>query len=121
MTTRDTVNRTVTERLRQEIEAALRQRGITAAEAAREAGLPSSVFQSLLRRGKRPTIDRADELCKAVGISMTIGSAEPAAGARGRVTHQGQVEAPPQKQQDDSRSEATAGTTPCHRAPRRNG
>lgn len=25
------------------------------------------------RRGYRPTIDRADELCRALGIKMTIG------------------------------------------------
>ena len=72
-----TVNRSSTERLKHQIEAALKRRGITAAEAAREARLPATVFQSLLRRGKRPTIDRADELCKAVGISMTIGIDAP--------------------------------------------
>ena len=76
MNTRNTVNRTSTDRLRDMIEAELKRRGITGAEAAREARLPSSVFQSL-RRGGRPTIDRADELCKAVGISMTTGAAAP--------------------------------------------
>ena len=42
-------------------------------EVAREARLPADAFRSL-RRGYRPSIDRADELCRALGISMTIGA-----------------------------------------------
>ena len=60
---------------------ALEQQGLTTEEAAREARLPSNSFRSLLRRGHRPTIDRADELCKALAISMTIGTEKPAADA----------------------------------------
>ena len=76
MSTLATVNRSSSDRLRRLIEAELKRRGITGAEAAREARLPASVFQSL-RRGQRPTIDRADELCRSVGISMTIGFGAP--------------------------------------------
>ena len=73
MSTRRTVNRSATDRLKRLVGAELTRRGLSEARAAREAGLPGSVFQSLLRLGKRPTIDRADELCTAFGISMTIG------------------------------------------------
>ena len=34
----------------------------------------SKAFRSLIRHGHRPTIDRADELCRALGITMTIGA-----------------------------------------------
>ena len=71
------VNRTATNRLKQLIETELARQGITGSEAAREARLPAKAFQSLLRKGKRPTLDRADELCRALGISMTIGVTGP--------------------------------------------
>ena len=73
MSKRRTVNPSATDRLKRLVEAELTRQGLSHARAAREAGLPESVFQSLLRLGKRPTIDRADELCTALGISMTIG------------------------------------------------
>ena len=46
---------------------------LTFSRAAREARLPAKAFQAL-RHGHRPSIDRADELCRALGISMTIGA-----------------------------------------------
>ena len=73
-TTRRTANRSATDRLRDLIDAELTRQNITAEEAARKARLPSSAFRSLVRKGRRPTIDRADELCKALGVSMTIGT-----------------------------------------------
>ncbi len=36
----------------------------------------AKAFRSLLRHGHRPTIDRAEELCTAVGITMTIGKTQ---------------------------------------------
>lgn len=74
---RRNTNRSATERLRLLIETALKQQDITSEEAAREAKLPSNAFRSLLRRGHRPTLDRADELCRAIGTSMTIGAKRP--------------------------------------------
>lgn len=71
----------MTDRLKRLIKAELARQGISDARAAREAHLPGSVFQSLLRLGKRPTLDRADELCRALGISMTIGVTTPRADA----------------------------------------
>ena len=76
-TKRRNMNRSATERLSCIIETALKEQGLTTEKAAREARLPSNSFRSLLRRGHRPTIDRADELCKALGISMTIGAESP--------------------------------------------
>ena len=55
---------------------------MTGEEVAREARLPSNAFRSLLRKKHRPTFDRADELCKALGISMIIGTEEPATDAK---------------------------------------
>ena len=72
-TTSRKINRTATDRLVQRVESELTTRGLNGQEVAREARLPADAFRSL-RRGYRPTIDRADELCKALGISMTIGS-----------------------------------------------
>ena len=67
------MNRSATDRLRRLVEAELTRQGLSHARAAREEQLPGSVFQSLLRLEKRPTIHRAEELCTALGISMTIG------------------------------------------------
>ena len=67
------VNRSATERLRAAIETELARRGLAGEEAAREARLPANAFRSLLRKGHRPSIDRADELCQALGITMMIG------------------------------------------------
>ena len=77
MSIQRTVNRSTTVRLKRLVEAELARRGISDARAAREADLPESVFQSLLRLGKRPTLDRADEICRGLRISMTIGVAAP--------------------------------------------
>ena len=68
-----TANRSATERLTRIIEAELARQELTGEEVAREARLPAKAFRSLLRHGHRPTIDRADELCRALGITMTIG------------------------------------------------
>ena len=68
----------------------LARQAISDARAPREADLPGSVFQSLLRLGKRPTLDRADEICRGLGISMTIGVTAPCADAeRDDTTDQG--------------------------------
>ncbi len=71
------LHRSATDRLIKIIESELTKRGVNGQEIAREARLPADAFRAL-RRGYRPTIDRADELCKALGISMTIGTEEPA-------------------------------------------
>lgn len=73
MSTPKGASQSPTDKLKRLVEAELSRQGLSHARAAREAQLPGSVFQSLLRLGKRPTIDRADELCTALGISMTIG------------------------------------------------
>ena len=70
---RKDVSRSTTDRLSRIIETELARQGITGEEAAREARLPSNAFRSLLGKGHRPTVDRADELCRALGVSMTIG------------------------------------------------
>ena len=67
------MNRSATDRLAQVIKAELERQELTAEEAARAARLPSKAFRSLLARGHRPTIDRADELCRALGLTMIIG------------------------------------------------
>ena len=61
-----------TQRLAALIETKLTRQGMTCQEAAREAMLPADAFRTVLK-GRRPNIDRADELCTALGISMTIG------------------------------------------------
>ena len=71
---RNSVNRSATDRLSRLIQAELARQRITGEEVAREARLPSNAFRSLLRKGHRPSIDRADELCRALGISITIGA-----------------------------------------------
>lgn len=68
------MNRSATDRLKQLVATAVASEELTQEELAREARLPGKVFRSLLRNGHRPTIDRADELCKALGITMTIGA-----------------------------------------------
>ena len=67
------VNRSATERLIRLVKAELERQDRTAEEIVREARLPAKVFRSLLRRGHRPALDRADEICKALGLSMRIG------------------------------------------------
>ena len=65
-------NRSTTDRLKGLIEAELKRQNLTDQEAAREARLPANAFRAL-RHGHRPSIDRAAELCRAIGITMTIG------------------------------------------------
>ena len=67
-----TVNRSTTDRLKGLIETELKRQDLTDQEAAREARLPANAFRAL-RHGHRPSIDRADQLCRALGITMTIG------------------------------------------------
>ena len=67
-----TVNRSTTDRLKGLIETELKRQNLTDQEAAREARLPANAFRAL-RHGHRPSIDRADELCRALGITMMIG------------------------------------------------
>ena len=76
---RKTVNRSASNRLSKLLETELAKHELTTEEITREARLPSKAFRSLLRDGHRPTIDRADELCRALGISMTIGVSAPSA------------------------------------------
>ena len=78
------VNRSASDRLRQTIEAELRRQKLTEEEAAREARLPANAFRGV-RKGQRPSIDRADELCRALGITMTIGNT-PTADDGGKAT-----------------------------------
>ena len=54
MNTRKTVNRSATDRLKHLVRAELTRQELSDARAAREARLPGSVFQSLLRLGKTP-------------------------------------------------------------------
>ena len=77
MTRKPKVNRSATERLSRIVRAALAEQELTEAEAAREARLPEKVLRSLLQHGHRPSIDRADELCRALGIRMTLGAEDP--------------------------------------------
>ena len=77
MTRERRTNRSTTNRLKGLIEAELRRQNLTDQEAAREARLPVNAFRSV-RHGHRPSIDRAEELCRALGISMTIGTEQPA-------------------------------------------
>ena len=70
------VNRSTTDRLKRLIEAELDRQSLTDEEAAREARLPGNAFRAL-RKGHRPSIDRAEELCTALGISMMIGPEAP--------------------------------------------
>ena len=72
MTKDRTLNRSTTDRLKGLIEAELKRQNLTDQEAAREARLPANAFRAL-RHGHRPSIDRADELCRVLGITMTIG------------------------------------------------
>lgn len=70
------VHRSTTDRLKRLIEAELDRQNLTDEEAAREARLPGNAFRAL-RKGHRPSIDRAEELCTALGISMMIGTETP--------------------------------------------
>ena len=66
------VNRSTTERLKNLIDAELARRKLTDEQAARDAKLPSKAFRAL-RNGHRPSVDRADELCRALGVTMVLG------------------------------------------------
>ena len=66
-------NARASSRLAELIESELAQRGLTCQEAAREAKLPADAFRTVLK-GRKPNIDRAEELCRALGVTMTIGT-----------------------------------------------
>ena len=68
-----TMERSTTDRLIDLVKAKLAADGTSHARAVQEGNLPVNVFQSLLRHGKRPILDRAEEICRGLGISMTIG------------------------------------------------
>ena len=70
---RRTVNRSATERLARLVKDELARQGLNGEQAAREARLPADAFRGLLLKRHRPSIDRADELCRAIGITMMIG------------------------------------------------
>ena len=55
----------------------MKKQGTNGQEVAREARLPADVFRAL-QRGHRPTLDRAEEMLKALGASMMIGAEQPA-------------------------------------------
>ena len=38
----------------------------------RASRLPSNAFRSVIRHEHRPTLDRGDELCKGLGISIAL-------------------------------------------------
>ena len=60
-------------RLARLIETELKRQGLNCEQAARDARLPADAFRSVFY-GRKPNIDRADELCRALGITMTIGA-----------------------------------------------
>ena len=66
----------VSRRLAKRIAAQLKKRGWSPTQAATKAGLPHDAFRSILR-GHKPNIDRAEEVCKALGITMVIGIKRP--------------------------------------------
>ena len=79
-----TVNRSATDRLVRLVEEELASQGLNGEQAAREARLPADAFRGLLLKRQRPSIDRADELCRALGINITIGTrVKTADGERG--------------------------------------
>ena len=69
--------RSATDRLIALVESEMKRHGTNGQEVAREARLPADVFRAL-QRGHRPTLDRAEEMLKALGASMTIGAEQPA-------------------------------------------
>ena len=69
---RRSAKRSATDRLAQLVEGELERQGLNGEQAAREARLPANSFRGLLLKRQRPSIDRADELCEALGITMTI-------------------------------------------------
>ena len=71
------LNRSATDRLIALVESELKKQGVSGQEVAREARLPADAFRAL-RRGFRPTLDRAEEMLKALGASMMIGAEQPA-------------------------------------------
>ena len=103
------INRTATDRLGQLVDTELTRRGVNGQEIAREARLPADAFRSL-RRGYRPTIDRADELCKALGIWMTIGTQQddPTVGTNSVIKDGTSKDANSDAKQAEQRSEQAA-------------
>ena len=77
------LNRSATDRLIALVESELKKQGVSGQEVAREARLPADAFRAL-RRGFRPTLDRAEEMLKALGASMMIGAEQPAPDPNGR-------------------------------------
>ena len=66
------------------IEAARRSRGLSVRAAEAGGGLPQRSIYAVLR-GHRPSLARADEICRALGITLTIGAPpRPAAIPGGR-------------------------------------
>ena len=72
-TKRNMAEKSATARLVRLVTAELKRRNLTGQEVAREARLPANTFSSLLRTGHRPILGRAEAICRALGISMTIG------------------------------------------------
>ena len=76
-----TARKSATERLIRLVEAELKRQNLTGQEAAREARLPANTFGSLLRERHRPLLDRADDVLRALGVSMRIGVSRPNRGS----------------------------------------
>ena len=67
----------VMESLRASIRRALDERGTNASSVARVAGLPQRALYNVLH-GHVPSLDRAGEICDALGLELYIGRQRPA-------------------------------------------
>ena len=71
------MSRSATDRLKGLIsEAELKRQNLWDQQAAREARLPANAFPRPAQ-GQRPSMDRAEKVCAAPGISMTIATHSP--------------------------------------------
>ena len=71
------MSRSATDRLKGLIsEAELKRQNLWDQQAAREARLPANAFPRPAQ-GQRPSMDRAEKVCAAPGISMTIATPQP--------------------------------------------
>ena len=62
---------------REQVEAALAVKGVRPVAAATRAGLNRDAIRSVLR-GRKPSIGRAEAICRALGFRTVLGEAEPA-------------------------------------------
>ena len=66
---------TAIERLKITVATALKRKGLTEKEAARQAGVPWEIFLMGDEDGLRPSVDRAELLCRMLGTTFTVGRA----------------------------------------------